>query len=204
MTAQEQYTEHLIGLRRAEVASELEQQGYKVEMEVPFDSQRVDLIARKQGAKPLVYEFTLPANLHTSSRDLVQLRRAAADKGFDFKLVIVTPPRRIDVHVDGLEQRLSEALRDDVHQTSLTELATHVIVDGVSDVEITSLTVRGGQTDVEGQGLVSVTLEYGGGAERDGVTNSDSFPFDFDITLNAQREIVNVRMLEVDTSSFYE
>ena len=204
MTAQERYTEHLLGLRRAEIASELENQGYEVQMEVPFDSQRADLVARKQGTKPLVYEFRLPSYLQKNARNIISLRRAAADKGFDFKLVVVTPPKRVDVHVEGLEQMLSEIFPDRISETGLAELATRVYINGVSGIEITSLNVHAESTDVEGQGLVSVTLESGGGTERDGVTNSHSFPFDFDVTLNAQRESVSVRLLEVDTSSYYE
>lgn len=204
MTAQQEYTEHLLALKRAEVVSELERQGYRVELEHRLDSQKADLVASKPGAKTLVYEFELPGNLHVNSEQIRRLRRIAADEGFEFKLVVVTPPRRIDVSIEGLEGVLYNVLQERLGETSLSSFAGHVVIEDVTDVNITSLYAHGELTDVEGYGAVGVRIEIGGGEERDGVTSYDTFPFEFDLTLKSQHEVVEIRVLEVDTSSFYK
>jgi hypothetical protein len=203
VTAQQEYSEHLVALRRAEVASALERQGYRVESETSFDDEKADLVATKPGARTVVYEFKLPINLHKNSAQIRKLRRMAAEKGFEFKLVVVTPPRRIEVFVDGLSEALHKAFLERLDSTALASIAGHVEIEDVSDVEITSLNVRGEATEVAGQGVIDVRLDYGGGEERDGVTTYDSLPFEFDMTLNAQHQVVAMRKLEVDTSSFY-
>ncbi len=204
MTAQQQYTEHLLALKRAEIVSELEQQGYSVESEARVDNEQADLVARKPGGKTVLYEFKLPSSLHTSSDQIQRLRRTAAENGFEFKLVVVTPPKRIDVTVDGLERGLYNSFLERLDSTDLSSLASHVMVEDVSDIEISALKVHGKLTDVAGHGVVGVCLEYGGGEERDGVTSYDTYPFEFDIALNSHREIAEIRTLEVDTSSFYD
>lgn len=202
MTAQQQYTEHLLGFRRAEVAFQLEHEGYKLEWEAPLDGQRADIVARKPEAKTLVYEFKLPDNLRKSSEQIRGLRRAAADQGYEFKLVVVTPPKRIDVSVRGLEQTLTEAFQNHFSETGLDSVASFALIENITDVEITSLDVHGGFADVEGHGIVSVRLESGGGEERDGVTSYDTFPFEYQITLDPQQHVVGIPLLHVDTSSF--
>ena len=47
-------------------------------------------------------------------------------------------------------------------------------------------------------------FEHGGSKEGDGVTSYDTFPFEFDLTLNCQHPVVEIRVLEVDIPSFYE
>lgn len=204
MTAQQQYTEHLLGLKRAEVASELEQQGYVVESDKQFKDRGADLVARKPDGTTVVYQFKVPASLRSYSEQIRNLRQMATENGFEFKLVVVTPPKRIDVTVDGLAETLDELFREDLHSTSLSSLASQVIVEDVTDVEITSLNVHGNFTDVAGHGVVEVRLEYGGGEEKDGVTSYDAFPFNFDVVLNTEHKVTEIRALEVDTSSFYE
>lgn len=202
-TAQQEYSEHLIALRRAEVASELERQGYRVESNASLNDHKAALVASKPGSKTVIYEFELPGNLHHNSEHIRRLRKIADEKGFEFKLVVVTPPKRVEVAVEGLRQALESKFVERLDSTALASLASHVEIDDVADLEITSLNVRGEQTDVAGQGVVDVRLDYGGGDTRDGVTAYDSFPFTFDVTLSAQPQVVLVRNLEVDTSSFH-
>lgn len=161
------------------------------------------LVATKPGAPTVVYEFKLPINLHKNSAQIRKLRRMAAEKGFEFKLIVVTPPKRIEVFVEGLSETLHKAFLERLDSTALASIAGHVEIEDVSDVEITSLNVHGEDTDVAGQGVIDVRLDYGGGEERDGVTSFDSFPFEFDMTLNAHHQVVEMRRLEVGTSSFY-
>jgi hypothetical protein len=203
-TAQQEYSEHLIALRRAEVASELERQGYCVESDVSVDNQKADLVARKPGAPTMVYEFKLPANLHANSEQIRRLRSAAAERGFEFKLMVVTPPKRVEVMVEGLPEALDRAFLERLDSTTLASIARHVEIEDVSDVEIASLSVRGDHTDVAGRGVVDVRLDYGGGESTDGVTTYDSFPFQFDVTLSPQPQVVLIRKLDVDTSSFHD
>ena len=204
MAAQQQYTEHLLAFRRAEVASELERQGYRVESETRLDNQRADLVASKPGAKTLVYEFKLPASLHANSEQIRKLRRMAVEIGFEFKLVVVTPPKRVDVTVQELEQISYDSLQERLEETTLSSLTSYVTIEDVTDVNIASLNVHGDLADVVGQGAVGVRLEYGGGKERDGLISYDAFPVEFNLTLNSQHQIVEIRALEVDTASFYE
>lgn len=202
-TAQQEYSERLLALRRAEVASELEHQGYSVESEASVDNQKTDLVATKPGFKTVVYEFKLAGQLHQNSEQIRTLRRVASENGIEFKLVVVTPPKRVEVTVEGLPGALESAFSKHLDATGLGSLGSHVSVEDVSDLEISSLSVRGDETDVAGQGVIDVRLDPGDGQSRDGDATYDSFPVRFDVTLSPQTQgIMVIRKLEVDTSSF--
>jgi len=54
---------------------------------------------------------------------------------------------------------------------------------------------------------MSVRLEYASASdqERDiGYATDDLFPFEFDVTLDSDRNIIEDDLLKVDTSAFYE
>lgn len=58
-----------------------------------------------------------------------------------------------------------------------------------------------------GRGIMSVRLEYASASdqERDiGYATDDLFPFEFDVTLDSDRNIIEDDLLKVDTSAFYE
>ncbi len=86
----------------------------------------------------------------------------------------------------------------------LDQLSSHTHVDGISQADVTSISVSKNRIHLSGTGIVEVTLEYGGGEPRDGLTWNTDFPFTFDIELNGQLEVEEINELRVDTSSFYE
>src|ERR1035438_3834235 len=111
MTAERDYIRHLLALRRAETELNLERQGYEATVEKDVGGQRVDLVATKDG-KTILYEFKVAANLQRDSEEIQRLRAIAAEKGYEFKLVVVAPPKRTVVEVEGLEDALLNFIHD--------------------------------------------------------------------------------------------
>ena len=86
----------------------------------------------------------------------------------------------------------------------LDELSSHTIVTGISDVDVTSIKVTSNEIEIQGTGSVEVDLEWIGGSSRDGLNIDTSFPLQFNIVLNKDLEIAEVREMEIDTSLFFE
>ena len=202
MSIQSDYASHLLGLKRAEIMLGLATQGYTLTTDEPIDGHSADLVARKNG-RTVVYEFKIAETLGPDADELRRIRAHAAEKGFDFRLVIVKPPKAPVIEVVGLESILFEVITNPIPQ-ELDSLATAVFVEGVSDIDIVDIEVRKGGIEVAGEGTVDVRLEYGGGEARDGVTSDDNYPFAFRIVLDHNLEVTSVLELNVDTSSFYE
>ena len=78
------------------------------------------------------------------------------------------------------------------------------MLDDIAALDLTSARLSSEGVEVAGTGVMEVTLEYGGGGERDGAEVEASFPFEFVAQVDAEGRVLAIDELRVDTSSFYE
>lgn len=187
-----------------EFAGKLRAQGYQVEIEKTLGRYRADLFACRDGEQ-IVYEFKSGPWSKDKTEQAQALRRYIVHEcGGKFELVWVSPYRKANIHIEGLERILANALRENLG--SLDELSTHTVVDEVEDIQITALDIGADTMSVSGEGIVYVELNYGSESDRekdDETSNIDSFPFQFTIQLNKNRQLLETPIIEIDTSSFY-
>jgi len=193
--------EYLEAAKLDELVAEFRRAGYAVRLNEGEGETRYDLVA-EQGERRIAVEVVARLNTRDDAvaRRVSALREYAHNQGFDeFRLVLVSPPREAVVEVEGLETLLSNALINDI-PSKLDILSSHTRVLSISDVDITSTTINREGIQI---GIVLVELEYGGGAERDGLSEEIDFPFSFDLILTLDLELEQLVSLNVDTTSFY-
>lgn len=201
MTARPDYLRYLESATQAEFAERLRGDGYSVESDSTYGDVQFDLVARK-GAQSIAYEFKAGRSPKSSREKMERLQQAAKLAGFEFHIVVVRPPSRVNVEVDDLGSQLLDYVINESFPDELNSLSTHTIISGVSDLEISDIHVGKGEIRVAGTGALEVELRYG--SDSDGVSNEDAFPFEFKAILSADGRLQMVEELIVDTSSFYQ
>jgi len=186
------------------IRREWEAKGFQVIKEsVPARTQP-DLLMRR-GEEKVAFEVTTASALQKRRKAISQMAKTFADDpNTTFRLVVANPPRERSIEVDGLDNILLSYIIENFPD-ELDELSSHTLVESVDDVEVSAVDIDRGRIRVSGRGVVSVRLEYGSASDQEhdiGYASDDSFPFEFDITLDSNLEIVDVDHLEVDTSSF--
>jgi len=185
-----------------ELAEDLRRSGYRVEREARLGNQQFDLLAQRDGER-VVVEVKARSRLKESVEQLARLRAAARKAGIDvFRLVVVNPPREVDVTIEGLDWELTNYLNEHL-PGELDEISSGTIVEGVSDIEIDLADIKRDGMHVRGRASVDVQLNYGGGVERDGLTETAIFPLIFDINLGPDWKLEEANELHVDVDSFY-
>jgi Predicted pPIWI-associating nuclease len=183
-----------------QVAKDLEAAGYQVSRNDRLGAYRADLVARKN-SEIIVYEFKVGSWNTGRAREAAALRKHVVHAlGAQFKLVVVTPPRDKIIEVEDIEQLLLDTILENL-PSELDQLSSHTRIEAVSDVNISSVAIGRSGTSVEGEGMVSVTLEWGSGDDR--VEMVESFPFDFHIILGPQESVKDLISLAVDVSGWY-
>ncbi len=186
----------------SDLERQLREQGYEVLTDYRSESGNIyDLVATK-GDRRIVYEVKALSSLAGQSETIRELRNRAFHEGYtDFRLVAVSPPRRVNVSVPGLDVELVRYMGEHVPE-DLQSLASNVRVEAVSNLEIGSITVGREDIDVSGEGVVEVVREYGNA--RDSVDTPDDYPFRFHVLLDRDLKIEDVYELDVDVSEFSE
>jgi len=188
-------------LKVKEVASQLRAEGYSVTESPSGIDVGFDIVATKDDKK-LAVEVKTSSRLQASTETIKNLRKRALEQGFDeFRLIIVNPPREVNVSIEGLEENLGTYLIENFPD-DLDELSTHTIIQDVNDIYIDSIQVTTGGVQVIGNGVVDVELNYGNNSE--GISSNWSFPFSFDVTLDHKLEVSSHNKIEIDYSSLYE
>jgi Predicted pPIWI-associating nuclease len=188
-------------LKKQEIVSQLEAEGYKVVDAQSGPDIGFDLMATK-GQKKLAVEIKSSTRLPDAAEEIKSLRERALEMGLDeFRVILVSPPRQRDVEIDGLDERLLAALSEDVPQ-ELHDLAPNIIIEDISDLDIESLEVTEDVLRVKGDAVIDTLLEYGGGEEKDGMNVTASLPFTFDIELDHDLSIEKVHKIKIDTSGW--
>lgn len=183
-----------------ELAHEYERQGYSVSKNHRDADVVYDLVANN-GQRKVAIEVQARAALAGRADQITRQREVAQKHGYNFQLFIVNPPLEKQIVFEEINTLLFQYFIDHIPD-ALDQLSSHTSIDHVGRVEISAITVTRAGVHVAGTGMVEVTLEYGSGENRDGMSWSTSFPFDFAIAINHQFEIVEIENLAFDTSSF--
>jgi hypothetical protein len=186
-----------------ELVREYETKGYSTEVEVLVGDLTADIVARK-GGEVVVIEVQPGQWSAGDSEAIKRLRNLAVrELGAEFRLVVATPPRDVDIEIAELEQILLDVFADEL-PSELATLSRRTVVDEVSDIEIDALKVARGGVEVSGSGVASVELNDGSDSDRRNdrvLTNHESFAFRFELRLSPELEVIESR-IKVDTSSF--
>ena len=194
-----------------QIAEEYQEKGYTVSKEEQLGKKyRADLIARK-GNETVVVEVKSGKMSPEGKQKITDLANYVREQGnYKFLVVIATPPKEKKLEIAEIEDLLTESMIEDF-PSELDELSTHTRLEEVTDIDIDEISIDGTSIFVSGDGVVSVELQFGSDGDQnagDGFKNHDSFPFDFEITLEYDAEhklkIANIDKLEIDTSSYYD
>jgi Holliday junction resolvase len=190
-------------LERAAVeqtAARLEAEGFKVEREKSLGPLRVDLVAKRDDETSF-YEFKMAgADQYDGWADrLLQLQRMASKSGASLKLVMVRPPRKMTIDIDGIDEILLAYLAEHI-PSEVADIAGHTQIDEIGGVDVTSIAVIGTIAEVAGQASLGVTLLTGGGE----FVSSEYFPFSFTATIDLATSIAEaVLASDFDLSSWF-
>lgn len=109
-------------------------------------------------------------------------------------------------NLDDLGTIIEDDMRNDV-PSELDSLSTHTYIDSVENIHISSKEIKSDIATVEGSGTVYVELQFGSDMDKrngDGLTESMSFDFSFQIEIDLVKKIVISREYDIDTEKFYE
>ena len=174
--------EYLEAAEIEELAERLSAEGYHVYRPQNGSVPKFDLIAEKPGRK-IAYEIKAPGSLRHAAGEIGARQRWAKTHGFDaFRLVVVPPPHRTEVEIDGLDAGLvahlsqhvpielqEVASRERVAAPPSPDLATvtkdgHPIVRvcdlGVRQIDFDKIKVGPESVRVSGDGVILFGLEY--------------------------------------------
>lgn len=193
-----------------QLVEEYFQKGYNVTKEGQIGNYRADLIAKK-GDETIVIEVKSGKMTPDKKETIRQLGNFIRSQGnYKFFIVVATPPKEKKLEIAEIESLLFNALINRL-PSELDELSTHTRIDEITEIDIDEISINGHAIFVKGDGVVSVELQIGSDGDLvrgDGLESHESFPFDFEITLeynvNKGLEISEVDKFYVDTSSFYD
>jgi hypothetical protein len=185
-----------------ELIQRYEADGYSVVRQERLGDVEADLVARK-GKELIVLELKTAATPPERSKSMGSLRKHVVNdlKGA-FRLIWIAPPREVEVDIEGIEEKLLQALSDSV-PVDVSSLSSYTTIEGVDDVSIESLQLTHQGARVRGEGSVEVDLMNPSEFEGDSGGWAEFFPFVFEIVLDPQLQIVEISNLKVDVSSFY-
>jgi len=188
-----------------QTALEYTEQGYSVERQAKVGNFVADLLARK-GDEMIVFEFKSGSWDKEKARQVTEYRNYVVHNfSAEFKLVLVSGPEEKQIYIEGIEDILHEWCFENMSQVD--QLATHVYLDEIADVEITSVDINKDSIEVHGHGTAGYELQYGSDSDvRDdfGFKESDYYPFTFHLELDHDLQLQKMHNLDIDTSSFYE
>lgn len=190
-----------------QVAAQYKSQGYYVQKEARIGNYRVDLLAEKDEEK-IVIEVK-SHKLHSDSK-----RRIAniADYikslgGYRFVIAIVTPPINTNVSIEALYTLLFDHLINNLPD-ELDLLSTHTSISEIDSISISSINISDLGIEVDGDGYVSVELQYGSDGDQrrdDGYNTTMTFPFNYTVLLQYRNDkliLESVDKLVVDISEY--
>jgi Holliday junction resolvase len=181
-----------------QIADEYLQKGYEITKEENLGDFRADLIARK-GDEQIVIEVKTGKLSSLRKQELAGLANYVRSKnGYKFLVAVATPPQNKKIDIEGLEQMITNYIHSDL-PSELDELSTHTRLDEVTDVNIDKIQISENSFFIEGEGVISVELQFGSDVDQDnsnGFKSYDNFPFKFAMKLildnNFQFEIEEV------------
>jgi hypothetical protein len=192
---------YLEAAKLEDLARAFQKDGFEV-VEQPSPGPQFDLVVQK-GDQTIAIEVKSARSLHPETQHVMKLRDLARQRGYsDFRLVVVHPPKATEVTIEGLENALMLFMMNQF-PPELDQLSSRTQIHDASDFAFDEVEIGREAIVARGTGAVRVILEYDGGAERDGVTAYDTYPFSFQVELDHNLDIME-GSVNVDTSSFYE
>src|SRR6266849_11209692 len=94
-------TEYLHAAKIEEVARQLEAEGYEVVVHPAGRDSDYDLVARRNGEE-VALAVEVRDHLAESLEHIRTLRNQARDQRRDFRLVVVSPPHKVRVDIEGI------------------------------------------------------------------------------------------------------
>lgn len=193
-----------------QIIDEYKEKGFEVFEEEKIGKFQADIVARKD-EETIVIEVKSGKMTPQKKEAIIGIGNYVRSQGnYKFLVVIANPPKEKKLEIMDIESLLFQTMINDLPD-ELDELSSHTLIDDISDVDIDEIEINKNSIYVTGNGVVDVELQMGsdGDARRgDAFNTNESFPFDFDITLeyNSKQElqITEVNNLNVDTSAFYE
>jgi len=200
---------HILAIEQ--LKEEYSNKGYNVISDAKIGAFEADLFATKDEEKIIIEVKTGRMTPQRKKRLAEIADYVSTLDGYQFKVVVATPPREKIIEISGLDEVIYNAFANNL-PSELDSLSTHTTIDSVMDVEVHNLLMHNGnQVNIMGQGVVEVGFRFGSSADErkgDGYSKYESFPFDFDFYLSYNEKgdmyISEVNTLEVNTDSYYE
>lgn len=179
-------------------------QGFDVSKEVLIGDYRADLVAKKEN-ETIVIEVKAGRLTEERKKAIAYIGDYVKQQGnYKFLIVFANEPPEKEIVIDEFQTVLYQAIINYMPD-ELLELATHVYLDDVEEINFNKVVIEYGNISVRGNARVDVNLEYGSGS--DGIVSSDSFPLEFKVDFSYsdknQIDISEDPEFKVDTSSFY-
>lgn len=209
MEIRQQYLErYLHDIAINQLVADYQAKGYQVAKEEKIGDYRADLVAKK-GDEVVVVEVKTGKMTPQKRKQVAEIGDyVRTRKNYKFLVVIATPPKPKRIEIPNLEQLLVSYLIDNFPE-NLDVLSSHTRITDVPEATVDELTVtQDGSIVAKGNGTVEVELHYGSGDDGNRTEMEDTFPFNFEVVLkqniNQELYLVEAKLIEVDTSSFYE
>lgn len=203
-------TKYLHDIAIEQIADEYVKMGYAVGKEVMLGKFIADIIAEK-GDEKIVIEVKSAKLTAEKKQQLAGLADYVNNLGgYKFLVVLASPPKEKNIELRGIEQLITDYIHNEL-PSSLDGLSTHTRPDEVNDVTIDKITISGNMFLVEGEGVVSVELQFDSDGDQingESFKTYDNFPFQFKMTVaydkTSKLKIMEVDKLSIDTSSYYD
>jgi hypothetical protein len=205
MVASAQLIHYLEEAKIEELTRQWEAKGYQVLREAPVGDFRADLVATR-GDETIIFEVETADSLAQNKELVSRLASLAAQHPkTSFRLVVANPPQQKTFRIENLDNILFDYFAREALPVELDRLSTHTSVEGITEVDVLDVQIQPGKMRVSGDGVMEVRLQHGSGGDVQhdmGLVTYDSFPFRFDVTLDANLSLVEMNQLEIDTSSW--
>ncbi len=184
-------------------------QNYKIYKDERFGDYQADLVVRRNN-ETIVIEVKTGKLTPERRRSIAAIADYVRKlKGHKFIIVVATEPKEKKFQIENIEELLFKYMIDDF-PNDLDELSSHSRLNEVTDIDIDQVEIENNNIRIIGDGTVSVVLQMGSQGDQrvgDGFSMNDSFPFEFDLTLQYNEkfelEISEVEKLKIDNSSYY-
>ena len=178
---------------------ELIKQGYEAALDVTIGDARADLIATR-GPDKIIYEFKATGGVSQDGwvKNAALLQNEARKAAAQFKLIVVSPQRKLDVDIEGLEEMLADALKRDL-PAELEGITANTIVEEVYGVELDHVKITKDLLVIVGAAEVGVTLLAGDGS----MVDTCGFPFEFKAELNMPDQQAYITESSFDLTGWY-
>lgn len=185
------------------LTKQLTKDGFVVEREKLGNDIVFDLFAYKDSDKR-IYELKLGKN-RIQEKQFLYLQKHAQNIGAKLYIIYLEIPKSKQIEFYDINTILLNDLNRHT-PSSLISLATHVYINDIDNVDITSLIVDKDIIRLEGNGLVYVEAQYGSPKDLDegyGTFENLEFEFTFRLKLDHYNRKVLDAYYKIDTSYFY-